>query len=206
SLLRKEIQPSPRSIGLSLLVDHLPQQTGRRDVLSGIALLPGGEARRELCEPPGDNLDSHFKAAEKRHNVQQLITRMEESSSQGTSWLGQVDDLTKGLGERGAGDILFQLSTRYQLAGKSEYAAELHNILLTKHPNHPLADASALWLVQYYASSEAGWRQRGETRFNVRLATAGMPLEEKQPADKSAFPEDQKSDVIDADDINARGQ
>jgi photosystem II stability/assembly factor-like uncharacterized protein len=207
SLLSKEIQSSPRSIGLSLLVDHLPQQTGRRDVLSGIALLPGGEARRELCDPPGGNLDAVVRgAAEKRHNVQQLISRLDENPAQGASWLGQVDDLTKGLGDRGAGEILYQLATRYQASGKSEYAAQLHKVLLTKHPNHPLADASALWLVQYYASSEAGWRQRGETRFNVRLATAGMPLEEKHQATQTGFPTDQKPEDIDAQDVGTRGK
>ncbi|MGI8978154.1 MAG: YCF48-related protein [Pirellulaceae bacterium] len=217
SLLGKVIETSPRNIGLSLLVDHLPQQTGRRDVLSGIALLPGGEARRELCDPPGGDLNSLFKAAEKRNNVMQLIGRLDENSSQGASWLGQVDDLTKGLGDRGAGEILYQLATRYQAAGKSEYAAQLHNVLLTKHPNHPLADASALWLVQYYASSEAGWRQRGETRFSVGLATAELPLEEQQasggrkPPDSStrngvAFPENQQPDSIDVEEVNARGQ
>ncbi|MCE9526720.1 MAG: hypothetical protein K8R36_11780 [Planctomycetales bacterium] len=205
SLLMKEIQPAARNIGLSLLVDHLPQQTGRKDVLSGIALLPGGEARRELCDPPGGDLDTLVRAAQKRHNVQQLIARLEENSSQGASWLGQVDDLTKGLGDRAAGEILYQLATKYQAAGKSEYAAELHNVLLTKHPNHPLADASALWLVQYYASSEAGWRQRGETRFNVRLATATMPLEDKQP-EQGEFPDEERPATIDVADVGARGQ
>ncbi len=206
SLISKEIQPAPRNIGLSLLIDHLPQQTGRRDVLSGIALLPGGEARRELCDPPGGDLSTLFKAAEKRNNVLQLINRLEENSSQGASWLGQVDDLTKGLGDRGAGEILYQLATRYQASGKSEYAAELHTVLLTKHAHHPLADASALWLVQYYASSEAGWRQRGETRFNVRLATAEMPLEEKQLAKQAGFPDEDKSEAIDVKDVGVRGQ
>ena len=206
AFLAKDIQPAARNIGLSLLVDHLPQQTGRRSVFSGIALLPGGEARRELCDPPGGDLDSLVKAAQKRHNVQQLIARLEENSSQGASWLGQVDDLTKGLGDRGAGEILFQLATRYQAAGKSEYAAELHTVLLTKHPHHALADASALWLVQYYASSEAGWRQRGETKFNVRLATAELPLEEKQAAQPGTLPPGEKPKAIDAADVEARGQ
>ncbi len=206
SLLAKDVLPAARNIGLSLLIDHLPQNTGRRDVLSGIALLPGGEARRALCDPPGGDLDSLVKAAQKRHNVQQLIARLEENSTQGASWLGQVDDLTKGLGDRGAGEILFQLATRYQAAGKSEYAAELHNVLLTKHPHHSLADASALWLVQFYASSEAGWRQRGETKFNVRLATVEVPLEEQQASQKGTIPADEIPAAIDVEDVRARGQ
>ena len=52
---------------------------------------------------------------------------------------------------------------------KSEYAAQLHNVLLTKHPLHPLADASALWLVQYYASSEAGWNASVPGRTMIRM-------------------------------------
>jgi len=41
-----------------------------------------------------------------------------------------------------------------------------------KNPQHPLADAAALWLVHYYASGEVAWRERKETKFDVRLATA----------------------------------
>jgi hypothetical protein len=44
SLLVSDIASPPRSIGLSILVDHLPQATGRRDIMSGIALSPGSEA------------------------------------------------------------------------------------------------------------------------------------------------------------------
>ena len=47
SLIASQPQQAPTTIGLSLLVDHLPQNTGRRDVFSGIMLLAGGDARSQ---------------------------------------------------------------------------------------------------------------------------------------------------------------
>ncbi len=206
SLLVTEAQAGTANIGLSLLVDHLPQESGRRDVFSGLALLPGGEARRELSDPPAGDLEGFARAAQKRHNVQQLIAKIGADESQGAAWLGQVDDLTKGLSERGAGEILLQLALRYHRAGKSESAAEVMNVLLTKHPQHPLADTAAIWLVQYYASGECTWRERAATHYSVRVATAELPLE--QTVDRqNQFPEEAgKVKPIAAKDVQARGQ
>jgi photosystem II stability/assembly factor-like uncharacterized protein len=171
-LLFREILPAPRNVGLALLVDRLPQDSGKRDVMSGIILQPGGEARRQLCDPPGGNLETLRLIAEKRHNVEQLLARMESDAAGGSGWLGQVGDLTKGLPSRTAAEIIWQLGSKYQQIGKGHQAAEAFNLLMEKHPQHALADAAALWLVKYYASGEVAWRERKETRFEVRLATA----------------------------------
>ncbi len=48
--------PEP-AVGFRLLVDHVPQEQGKHDFFSGIALTPGGEARRALPEINGQNLD-----------------------------------------------------------------------------------------------------------------------------------------------------
>src|SRR5262249_28412621 len=72
-----------------------------------------------------------------------------------------------------------QLGRKYQQVGKSEQAAEAYGLLLDKHPHHPLADAAAAWLIQYYASGEVAWRQRKETKFEVRLATVTNSREEQ---------------------------
>ena len=163
SLLVEEVQPVPISIGLSLLVDHLPQNTGRRDVFSGVVLLPGGEARRQSIEPPAGDLDKFARAAQKRHNVQQLLTRVGQDPSQAGAMLAQLDELTEGIGDRGAGEILFQVARRYHQVGQSEAAAETMQLLLQRYPQHPLADAAALWLVQCYSSREMALRLRKQS-------------------------------------------
>jgi hypothetical protein len=182
SLLTSDVAPTPRNIGLSVLVDRLPQDSGRRDVMSGIALQPGGEARRQLSDPPPGNIQALADVAQKRHNVEQLLARMTSDATVGSGWLGQANDLTQGLPGRTAGEILWQLGRKYQQIGKSREAADTFHLLLEKHPQHPLADAAALWLVQYYASGEVAWRERKETKFEIRLATAVSKQEESQAA------------------------
>ena len=160
SLLVDDVQPAPTAIGLSLLVDRLPQNTGRRDVFSGLVLLAGGEARRQNIEPPPGDLEKFARAAQKRHNVQQLLTRIGEDPSQAGAMLAQLDELTDGIGDRGAGEILYQLARRYHEVGESDAAAETMQLLLRRYPQHPLADAAALWLVQFYSSGEMALRSR----------------------------------------------
>jgi photosystem II stability/assembly factor-like uncharacterized protein len=181
-LVATDVTLPARNVGLSLLVDRLPQDSGKRDVLSGIVLQCGGEARRQLSDPPGGNLESLSRVAQKRHNVQQLLERIETDASYGTGWLGQVGDLTKDLPARSAGDVLWQLARKYQRVGKGQYAADTLHVLLDKHPQHPLADAAALWLVQYYASGEVAWRERKQTKLETKLATAVGATEEKAAA------------------------
>ena len=180
-LLSSDLLPAARNIGLSLLVDHLPQQTGRRDIMSGIAISPGGEARRQLSTPPAGDLEQLSKLAQKRHNVEQLLARLDGGVSAG-SWLGQIDDLTGGLPARESGEILWQLAQRYQRAGNCELAADVLSRLVEKYPQAPLADAAAIWLVQYYASGELAWRNRRETKFSVRLVSATSDRQERAAA------------------------
>jgi hypothetical protein len=135
-------------------------------------LQPGGEARRQLADPPVGNLRQLADVAQKRHNVEQLLTRMEAEPAVGAGWLGQIGDLTDGLPGKTAGEVLWQLARKYQQTGRGSQAADALQLLRKKYPQHPLSDAAAMWLVKYYASGEVAWRERKETRFEVRLATA----------------------------------
>lgn len=177
-LINAEYERGPAQISLSLLLDHLPQQTGRRDLFSGIALIAGGEARRELPEVVQENLEALSRAAQKRHNVQQLLTQADNNDPASAGWLGQVDDLTKGLSAQSAGEVLFQLAQKYQQAGRTQAATDALQILLDRHPQHPLADRAAVVLIQHYVSSEIAWRDRRSTSYEVKLATATTPFEE----------------------------
>jgi hypothetical protein len=176
-LIFRDIVTSTRNIGLSLLVDHLPQETGRRDVMSGIALDSGSEARRQLANPPAGDLEQLSRLAQKRHNVEQLLARIDGGGTSLGNWLGQVDELTRGLPARQSGEILWQLGQRYARAGRSDSAAEALELLLQRHPQHPLADRAALWLVQYYASGETAWRERRQNGASQGELAAAQPAE-----------------------------
>lgn len=171
ALLAGELTVPPPVLRFSLLVDRLPQGMGARDFFSGLALAPGGEARRQLADPPATALGDVARIAQRRHNAQQLIQRVGAEASGGQAWLGQAEELTKDLGGRAAGEILFQLGRRYHQAGQSELAADAFERLLTRSPEHPLADRAAVWLVQYFASEEVAWRHRKASNYDVRLTT-----------------------------------
>lgn len=177
-LIVDDFETSPSNIGLSLLVDHLPQSTGRRDVFSGLAILPASEMRRSLADPPAANLDMLSRASQKRHNVQQLLSRIKRDDPTAGAWLSQVGELTRGLSSQSSGEIVYQMAQRYHRSGQSESAAEALTLLLERFPDHPLADAAAFWLVQYYASTEMAIRQRQGTKYVVGLAAAEAPLDD----------------------------
>ena len=177
-LVQSDYERGPAQINLSLLLDHLPQQTGRRDLFSGIPLSPGGEARRDLPEVVQENLEALSRAAQKRHNVQQLLTQADNSDPRSAGWLGQIDDLTKGLSGQSAGEVLYQLAQKYQQAGRPQAATDALQMVLDRHPQHPLADRAAVLLIQQAISSEIAWRDRRHTNYEVKLATATKPLEE----------------------------
>ena len=156
---------APAYRGLALLVDHLPQGQGRRDIFSGIALLPGGDARRVLSNPPVPDFTSLSKQIQKRQMLQGLLERSQQDPLRGQAWLAQVTEMTKGLPAASSARIMSHLAQRYQASGESELAAEVMTTLLEKHANHPLADASLLWLLHYYASAEAAHRLHGATHI-----------------------------------------
>lgn len=184
-LVQTEYERGPAQVNLSLLVDHLPQQTGRRDLFSGIALTPGGEARRDLPEVVQENLEALSRAAQKRHNVQQLLTQADNNDPTSAGWLGQVDDLTKGLSPQSSGEILYQLAQKYQQAGRREAATDAMQMLVDRYPQHPLSDRAAVLLIQQAISSEIAWRDRRNTKYEVKLATATTPLEADASANQS---------------------
>jgi photosystem II stability/assembly factor-like uncharacterized protein len=170
ALLTHDLAAPPKQVGLTLLIDRLPQESGKRDVMSGIVLQPGGEARRLLGDLPQAPLPQLAEAARRRHQIEQILERIGQESTVGAGWLGQISDLTRGLPSGVAAEVLWQLGRRYHRTGQGERAAEVLETLLERHPQHPLADAAALWLVQYYASGEVAWRWRRATRFEVQVS------------------------------------
>jgi len=182
-LLQTEYDSPPVEIGFRLLVDQLPQQRGRGDFFSGIALSPGGEARRMLGEPRADALVQLRRMAQKRRNMQRL---MELSSSQHAvsgAWLGQLGDLTRGLDATSACQLLYELGVRYAEAGEWDMTASTLESLIERHPQHPLAHSAHVWLIQFYSSGEAAWRMR---RRGGRVIQASATVQAAADASQQA--------------------
>lgn len=206
SLLTNRYELGPASQGFSLLVDELPQGQGRRDIFSGIALAPGSEARRVLPSPPATNLPSLTRHIQARQKLQEMLERSQQDPIRGSSWIVQVDEMTRGLSPMSAGRSWYFLAERYQESGEIELAAQSLEQLLKTSANHPLSDCATLELIRLYASAERSWQARRASQVGpnqvaeslaggeVKLASFTAPvneslfaaLHEKKASDRAA--------------------
>ena len=165
-LLVEDYALPPANVGFRLYVDTLPQHVGEHDFFSGIALHPGGDARRMFGEFSTQGLDAMRRMAQKQRNVQAIITRAEHGELDAARYAAQINDLTAGLDSAMAGNVIYQLGQHYRQNGKWPLAAETFAMLAERHPDHPLSEAALVWLVQYWSSSEAAWRERRIAQAN----------------------------------------
>jgi hypothetical protein len=164
------------NVGFRLLVDHIPQNLGQRDFFSGIALSPGGEARRRFEDLPDGNLDAMRREAQMRRNLQAILAQAEKGDGRDGRFLADIGEQTRTMQPARAVDVLFQLAQRYYRQGRWELAAECFDLIVARYPHHPLAGPSLAWLIQFHASGEAAWRIRAPQQLSVQQVTAHAPI------------------------------
>jgi photosystem II stability/assembly factor-like uncharacterized protein len=164
-LINTAICPPTETLGFRLLVDERPDHGGREDFFTGIMLHPGGDARRQLTDPPPANLDQIRQMAEQRRHTQAILKQAGADSPTGMSLLAQSDDLTRGLDDDMAASVLHHMAQTYFMAGQWPMAQTMFERLANRYPAHPLARSALQWLVHYYASDEAAWRVHGTQRL-----------------------------------------
>jgi len=166
-LIEDGFRGAPASLGFRQLLHDLPRDTGRDDFFAGIVLYPGGDARRELFDPPAQGLDTLRRTAQKRRHVRAIIERAESEPQGSPRLVGQTAELVGGLDGPAAGRVLYHLAQQLRRTGHWRMAAETLALLVERYPGHPLARPALVWLVQYYASAEAAWRAQGSQRYTV---------------------------------------
>jgi photosystem II stability/assembly factor-like uncharacterized protein len=174
-VLAPEFSPPPAVVGFRLLVDRLPQQIGQRDFFSGIPLSPGCDARRPLDELVPTNLEATKREVQMRRNLQAILARNESDERDGR-FLADFGEQTRRMEPVRAAEVLFQLGERYYRLGRWPAAAECFELVVGRYPTSPLAGKSLVWLVQYYSSSEAAWRNRAPQQHRVEQVSAHEPV------------------------------
>jgi photosystem II stability/assembly factor-like uncharacterized protein len=157
----------PDMCELRLLAGGASDVDSSRDLFSGIRLAPGSDARRRLANLPGD-LDQMRRLAARRRQMQELVQR----SAGNPAWTGEITNFVDGLDATSGGELLFQLAEEYQAAGKLDLAADTYSLLARRFPEHPLAEPSLRWLVQFYSSGEMAQRMSDRAATGVRQAKA----------------------------------
>ncbi len=167
-LIERTMSPPLETLGFTLLVDQRPDHGGEEDFFAGIMLPPGGDARRQLTDPPPANLDQLRRMAEQRRHTQAILKHAGADSPSGMNLMAQTDDLTRGLDDDMAASVLHHMAQTYFTAGQWPMAQSMFQRLANQYPTHPLARSALRWLVHYYVSDEAAWRVYGSKRVMVQ--------------------------------------
>lgn len=157
------------------LVSSTAGSAGAGDLFSGLTIAPGSPLRRHGAQERRGSLDTLRKTAQKRRNVQAIVAQAGRGAASSSSLLAQLDDLTQGLDDAAAGDLLFQLALQYQAAGRWDLAAQVQQLLIARHPEHALVPDAQHWLLQFWTSGELAWRFDRGAASRVTQATANAP-------------------------------
>jgi photosystem II stability/assembly factor-like uncharacterized protein len=154
----------PDAYELELLMSQAAGTNNQRGLFGGISLAAESEIRRPPADLPVDDLVDLRRLAARRRHVAELMER----SAGNAAWVAQVADLTSELKPDDGAQLLFQLADGYRAKGRLDLAADTYYLLARRYPDHPLVDRALIWLVQFYASSEAGHRAASASPTNIR--------------------------------------
>lgn len=158
-LLETQPRQLPESCGFHLVYDQHPRPSESNDFFRGIPLEPGSEARRALLAPAFDTMQLAQRTAQRQRNLRAVLERASDVEA-APALLAQAGRLIQDLDPDSGAQVLGRLAYRYYGSGQWPLAAEAFQTLLERFPDHPLARPAQIWLLHYYASSEAAWRVR----------------------------------------------
>jgi photosystem II stability/assembly factor-like uncharacterized protein len=127
------------------------------DLMDGIVLSPGGEARRKLPEVAKLSDDVRH-AIQTRRNLQALA-ELPDGLGDPNKMLAQIGPALKELPDDQGAPAAFAVANQYARQGQWALAKEVFLLMVDRYPAHPLSADACRWLIRHSASSEARHRQ-----------------------------------------------
>lgn len=156
-----------------LIAHRLQGAEGHTGLMDGIALSPGGVARRAVAagsDPAG--AAAKQKAVQARRNLEALAGIVDTELGGSEKLMGALDAELKRLPDDVAARTAFAVATRLTREGKWIEAREVYGVLTINYPGHPLAVEAFRWLARYHASTEA--RRRTEIQQKMLLKSVNF--------------------------------
>jgi hypothetical protein len=165
--------------GFRLVATRMKDAEGHTKFFDGIALAPGGAARRDLPASEKDEaaLVAVRRALEKKRNLQAVLDGKAGPIASPEQALAHLSNAVADLPPGDAGKALYTAATAYAKAGNWPMAKEAYQLLLNKVPGHPLCVEAARWLVRFQSSSEA--RRRYELGQFVELTETDVTWKDR---------------------------
>lgn len=155
-------QNCPKNRGLRLLSSTAPTPAGSHP-LDGIALAPGGTARRAAPIDQGANGKELEKNLREMRTIQAVATGADAGAT-----LARINPLLDRLPQEQGASSALALARQYAETEQWDLARETYGLALTKYAGQPAGLEALRWLIQYQASGE--FRRRYELRQSVTLS------------------------------------
>ncbi|MGL6196819.1 MAG: YCF48-related protein [Thermoguttaceae bacterium] len=155
--------------GSSVRQASFNSDTNETDLMKGIPLMPGTEARRNtLVSQVDQRREMLERQLTRRNNIRLALENLifEEKApntaqpNAPSSYYNVRDKAAELLQNTEPGEAIRMLSKIVQTAhemGNMTVAEETNLIIIDLYPRHPLSSTAFRWLMQYYCSYEAAW-------------------------------------------------
>jgi photosystem II stability/assembly factor-like uncharacterized protein len=145
----------PRQRYFRLLESRDADSANAAHLLGGIALEPGGEARRRLPDDakPDPDLLKAYKARRQLETLAVNLTNPDRT-------LAQIGPMLAGLPDDHGAAAALAIGRQYVRQGQWSLAREAFLLMVDRYPAHPLSAEAYRWLIRHISSSEA--RRRHE--------------------------------------------
>ncbi len=165
-LLSDAALPSQRAF--ALLDSRLDGAATGRELMSGVLLAPGGEARRRLDDVKELSVDLR-RALETRRNLQALA-EARGGLGDGNKIVSQIVPALTSLPDDQAAPAAFHLAEQFARSGQWMLSREIYLLMVDRYPAHPLTADACRWLIRHGSSSEAMRRQELGQFFVAELS------------------------------------
>jgi hypothetical protein len=176
-----------------LLAAHLAGVAGHRALMQGVALAPGGTARRPVTAT--EAAPEVLKGVRQRANLRLLAETPAGKLTDPNKLLAQTGPMLQGMREDQAAPAAYAVGRLYARRGQWSLAREAFLLLVDRYPTHPLAAEAYRWLLRHNSSSEAKRRHElgqflvlSQLQFGMPAPTAGPPRPQDPQPGEEAFP------------------
>ncbi|HEY1192266.1 MAG TPA: YCF48-related protein [Gemmata sp.] len=160
-----------------LVAHRLQGAEAHTHLMEGIALTPGGVARRTVKAPydPAAAAEKQ-KAVQARRNLEALAGIPDTELGGSEKLIGSLNTGLKKLPDDVAARTAFAVGSRLAREGKWVEAREVFGVLTVNYPGHPLSIEAFRWLTRYHASTEA--RRRTEIQQKILFKSVSFGANE----------------------------
>lgn len=154
----------PAIVGFSTQFDRA-STPGSRDFFAGLTIPPGNDGRRAFLGSYADQWEAiNLRIQQRRHALGIIHKTAQTAREKGLTasdvrLVSNAEELTRKIDKDAAVQVLFDMGRQYQEQGDWESAWEAYELIARQHAEHPFARQAFLWLMQYYAGDEIGWRK-----------------------------------------------